>query len=148
MAGHPKQEVYLYDTDGKYLRSFESISQFARTYQLEDNIFSNRKVDVYEFEDGRIAALYRIGREGIKKYRQYKSSPYTVNSPGRKIAETKLNKADKNKIITVTNLDGETIAEFKNSYFAKKLMKLDFDIPLKCYTDDGLKFDFYDGYSL
>jgi hypothetical protein len=146
VAGRENKKVYLYDTDGKYLRQFESISEFARTFQFSENLFSgeNRRYnpDVYEFEDGRIAALYRIGRQGIRDFKRYDRSEYTKVYRGRKIAETVLKDSGKLKPVRVFNLDGELIAEFSNSYFCKKLMKLDKDFPLKHYTDEGVKFEF------
>lgn len=142
MSGRPKSKVYLYDTDGKYLREYESISLFCREFQFSENLFSNYAGEVYEFEDGRVGALYKIGREGILKYRRYKSSEYTKEYRGRKIAESVLTKNGKNKEVAVYNLDGELIATFKNSYFAKKLMNIDSNtIHSKRVTDEGLKFE-------
>lgn len=143
MGGLAKKEVFLYDTDGKYLRKFESVSFFAREFQISENIFSidRRKVlDVFEFEDGRIAATYRIGREGIKKYRRYKNSVYV--GQGKKTAETVLKKNGKLGLIKVYNLDNEIIAEFKNSFFAKKLLGITSNKELpKLFTEEGLRFE-------
>jgi len=141
MAGRESKEVYLYDTDGKYLRKFVSISEFARTFQLDENLFSNQRgiyaPDVFEFEDGRVAALYRIGKIGINKYRQYKNSPYTKAYRGRRVSESKVERLKK---VYVYNLDGELIAEFKSAFFACKLMG-DKNIKMsKTYTDDGLYY--------
>jgi len=144
MAGRTAKKVYLYNKEGGFERVFESISDFARTYNVEDNIFSTSdrrwKHEVYEFADGSIAAIYKIGRKGIEEYRRYKNSPYTKHSRGRNIAETVLEKTDRNKFIEVRNLDGELIATFKNSFFLKKLMQLGREPGYKNYTEDGLKF--------
>lgn len=143
MSGLKPMKVYLYDTDGKYLREFISISEFARTFQMNENIFSGRNEDgVYEFEDGRIAALYRIGREGIKKYRRYKNSHYTKKYVGRIIAESVLKKNNKLGEVEVYNLDNELIATFKNVYFAGKLLKFNDTgaLTTKNFNEEGLKF--------
>lgn len=139
--GRLKQEVYLYDTDGKYLRSFESCSEFARTFQFPENLFS-RDFEVYEFEDGRVAATYRIGRKGIESWRRYKKSEYTKEYRGRKIAETVYKETDSLKEVELINLDGEVIATFKNEYFAKKLLGVGSNkrLHVKYYDERGLKF--------
>jgi len=141
MSGRPKQEIYLYDSDGKYLRKFESSSEFCRTFQFDDNLFS-RLDGVFEFEDLRVAATYRIGREGIEAWRRYKKSVYTKKYVGRKIAETVLNNNKIGNPLELINLDGEVIATFKNFYFAKKLLKMtDSSVPnTKNFNEDGLKF--------
>lgn len=141
MAGRIKQEVYLYDTDGKYLRKFESCSEFSRTFQFPENLFS-RDFDVYEFEDGRVAATYRIGRKGIEAWRRYKNSEYTKEYRGRKIAETVYKETDSLKEVELINLDEEVIATFKNEYFAKKLLGVVSNkrLHVKYYDEKGLKF--------
>jgi len=145
MSGLPPKKVYLYDTDGKYLQEFENSSLFCRTFGFSENLFSteNRRKDyqVYEFEDGRVAALYRIGKDGIRKYRQYKNSPYTKNYAGRNIAESVLKKNGKVKGIAVYNLDGELVATFRNTYFYKK-MTGQAEPPFKNFNDEGLSFKY------
>lgn len=141
MGGREAQKVYLYDTDGKYLRSFVSCSEFARTFQFAENLFS-RDFEVYEFEDGRIAATYKIGREGIKRWRLYKNSEYIKEYKGRKIAETVYIKNGTLRELQLINFDEEVIASFKNEYFAKKLLGIESSssVNLKYYNEQGLKF--------
>lgn len=113
--GIEAKKVHLYDEDGKYLRTFESISEFARTYNYPDNILSDRGRnvdDVFEFEDGRIASLERIGRKGVKKYKEYKNSPYV----GRAKEISKSKAIDKK--VVFYDLDGDKIAEFQSIFHA------------------------------
>ena len=119
--GLEAKKVYLYDDNGKYLRDFESISEFARTFNFPDNILSNRGrsiEDTFEFEDGRVASLNRIGRKGVFKYKEYKNSPYVGR--GKKIAKSK----DKGFKVEIYDLDGDKMAEFESVFHAISLTSL------------------------
>ena len=139
MAGIPKQKVYLYDCDGSYIQEFESISNFADYVGISQNIFSvGKKREVIELEDGRVACLDRIGKESVRQYKRYRSSPYTVEYAGRNISESRKNGQ---REVEVYTQDNEVVAVYKNSYFYKKMLGLISDprIPTRYWDKDGLK---------
>lgn len=148
MSGLPKKKVYLYDQNRKYIRNYDSISDFARDNNLDENIFSNRGrtiEDVLQFKnlDDELytAALYKIGRDGIIKYERYIKSEYTKIYRGRLISENILKKKNENGKINVYNLDNELIMSFKNLYFCKKVLNTKYIQLNKGYNDSGLRFE-------
>lgn len=133
--GREKMPVYLYDTDGKYIRPFESIREFAETFGLSKNILCYGRVheDIYQFEDGRIACTYKIGREGIRQYKIRVNNLFL--GKGSKIAETVYTEQNKGKVV-VKDLDGNKLAVFKNIFVAKTMLgttldNLELDNPIR-----------------
>lgn len=144
MGGIKPKKVYLYDEDGAYLREYESISEFSRQMNgIEQNAFSNyQKKEILILEDGRVAALSRVGREFIRFYKRYLKSEYTIDYRGRKIAESKI----LNNSIELFNMDNEVISVFKNMYIYKKLLNITSRVtcPSKEWSEDGLKLRYVD----
>lgn len=123
MAGREKQKVYEYSKKGKYLKTHESMSEFATLYGYSKNIFAvGRYNGIIELDHGRIASLDRIGRVGVLEFQKRKASPYV--GKGKNIAEGRLWSEGRDGEIEVYDLDGDKIATFKNLFVAKKMMKL------------------------
>lgn len=116
MAGRKPSKVFLYDGIGNFVRDFESIAEFARTFNFTKNLFSaknSHKEDIFEFADGRVAALSRIGRIGVRKFKEYRNSPYV--GQGKTTANTVYKNRNKGKV-KIYDLDGDLIAEFKSLF--------------------------------
>ena len=136
-------KVHLYDEKSKYIRTYDSTAEFARKNGLNKNIFSYDdwlKDGVYEFEDGYIAATYRIGKEGIRKWKAYQESPL-VGTP-KNIAEGKMAKSGTGAVV-LHDLDGDEIARFRSPFQAWKLTgwhRNKFSIPVgeSRKTHDGI----------
>lgn len=90
MAGILPKKVHLYDNDGAYIQSFQSISEFARECGEEENIFSRSKKETIQLDNGNIICLKRIGKEKIRQWKVYQKSHYTRQYAGRNIAESKM----------------------------------------------------------
>jgi len=139
MAGREKVKVYLYDSKGKYIKSYEHISEFAVENNISKTVFSNKTAgEIQQLENGNIASLNKIGRQGVRDFLRYRNSPYTSTYRGRKISEGSYNGKCK---VEVYNLDGEKVAEFKNSYFCETMMNLFHIKRRKEFSRDGLRFE-------
>ena len=120
MAGKEKLKIYHYDRDGSFVRVYESVSEFARDYGVQQNMFKNSgyERDVVKLYDDTFAAKYRIGREGIRKYKARLNSEFVgIN---KALAKGKANASGDNFRILVYDLDGDKIATFENAFVAKK----------------------------
>lgn len=117
--GREKQKVYLYDADGSYIQSYNSISDFSKSFNLEKNITHRRTHQVnecfYEFIDGRIASLSKIGRVGVMKYQEIKRSPYVGKQ------KTYWSSSWNGYRYELYDLDMDLIAEFKSDWHLKLL---------------------------
>ena len=117
-----KKKVYEYDQEGTYLRSHDSVTDFGKLYGLEKNI-SKRRIEYkgvfYEFEDGRVFCLTRIGRKGVKLYKKFRRSPFVGNYKAAYKAMTNGFKYE------VYDLDGELMATFKSDWHLKLLTGVD-----------------------
>lgn len=139
MAGREKIKVHLYDSKGKYIKTYEHISEFAVENSISKTVFSNKNAnETQQLDNGNIASLNRIGKQGVRDFLRYKNSPYTSAYKGRKIAEVSNNGHCK---VEVYNLDGEKVAEFKNSYFCETMMNLFHIKRRKEFSRDGLRFE-------
>lgn len=120
MSGRPKQKSYQYDSNGKFIREFESIKEVQNIFYPNTkgikNVFlnytGNRK---YERESilltsGDLLTKTRIGRDAVKKEIKKIKSPFT-------------NVSNSEKVIEVYNLDNQKIAEFKGFYVLTKMIK-------------------------
>ena len=122
MSVRPKNKVYHYTPEGKYLKTFESESELRREYYSTDNgnrpIFNRvarNKGKIYHYNnvtavlpDGSIVSRERIGRTGVLDYIRKRESPYT-------------NISKEEPLIEVINLDNSIIAMFKGAYIASKM---------------------------
>jgi hypothetical protein len=117
MSGRQKIKVHLYDDNGAYLRSFETIEDFRESYYPNDigkrPIFTHSEfgMDYHYIKNLNLIALKeRPGREMIRKIVAIHRSPYCrkqdlVANP-----------------IELINLRGDVIAEFKTQNLLLKLM--------------------------
>ena len=113
-------KVYEYNEKGEYTREFKSIKHFTSTYNLHYNHFSKGSVGacgVWEFPDKRIAATYRIGKEGIREWRKRKNSPFLGEKKVRQ-------KNQDSRRILVYDLDYDLIATFENEHVARIFLNL------------------------
>ena len=120
MAGREKQKVYHYDRDGSYVRSYDSLSEFAEDYGVQTNIFKNSGYikDLVKLYDETYASTYRVGRDGIRKYERYHSSEFV--GKGKALALGKVKASGKNHRVLVYDLDNELIVTFENIFIAYK----------------------------
>jgi hypothetical protein len=117
MSGKPKQQVFVYTFDGKYLERFSSESEFRQTYYPTDigkrPIFCWKELEfIYHINFSReiIAFKERPGRDKIKLILAIHNSEYCKDS-------------DYNNIpVQVFNLKGELIAEFRSQRLLSKFM--------------------------
>jgi hypothetical protein len=122
MGGLAPIKVYLYEEDGSFSREFDSISEFTEAFNLSKNIFSTDYLDdIYDFVDGRIACTRRIGREGIRKYKEYKYNRFV--GQGSKIAKAVYESTNKGEVV-IYDLDNIEIARFKSIFHALQLTNL------------------------
>lgn len=121
MSGRPKNKVYHYTEDGKFIKTFECENDVRKEYYSKDRgqrpLFIRRsgtgvgnKVYYYNdttitLPDGTIASKERIGRDGVFNYIKKSNSSY-------------VGIADTERVINVSNLDGKVIATFKGLYVA------------------------------
>lgn len=120
MAGREKQKVYHYDRDGSYVRSYDSLSEFAEDYGVQTNIFKNSGYikDLVKLYDDTYASTYRVGRDGIRKYEKYNSSEFVGKN--KSLALGKIRASGKNYKVLVYDLDNELIITFENTFIAYK----------------------------
>jgi hypothetical protein len=119
MGGHKPQEVIVYNTKGKYIRTFESISEFRQMYYPNTKgtvplFLTSELGEKYEYLDklDLIGVLNKIGREKIKKILAIHNCTFCKNRD---------NLPSEQPIICL-NRKGEIIAEFKTLRLLKKLM--------------------------
>ena len=113
MSGRLKQKVYEYSTLGKYIRDYESISEYRDIYFSQDigkrPIFQHNELGIdYHIFDEIIILKERPGREIIKLLYFIHNSKYCNTGVDRPVQ--------------VFNLKNELIAEFKNTVLLLKLM--------------------------
>ncbi len=115
-SGREKQKLFLYDKNGKYLKSYESQQDLRNEYfPSEENkrpLFNSKKWKHFKYDvlpDGCFYSNYRIGRENLLKFERISNSKYCFNN------------AKHDKPVEVFNLLHEKIGEFKSSYFAHLL---------------------------
>ena len=123
-AGLEKINVYIYNTDGKFLNKFPSITECKQFFKLDKNypIFRHCKnklsVEAQRLElgyaklpNGYFVCKSKLGRDFIRKTEKVLNSDF-VN----------LTKVVKNQPIKMYNLKNEEIASFKNKYIAVKIL--------------------------
>jgi len=113
MSGRVKQKVYEYTKTGKYVRDYESISEYREIYFSKDQgkrpIFTHTELGMdYNVIDEIIILKERPGRETIKLLYFIHNSKYCNTGIDRPVQ--------------VFNLKNELIAEFKNTVLLLKLM--------------------------
>jgi hypothetical protein len=115
MSGRIKQKVHEYDLTGKFIRSYESISDYRKLYYPTDSKDSKRPIfNHVEFNE---------------KYNIYDHTIIFLNRPGKKLIQlivavhnSKYCNTVKSKPVEVLNLKNEVIAEFANRDVLLKLM--------------------------
>lgn len=120
-GGWEKQKVYLYANDGKYLRQYNSRSEFLKDYFPDDigkrPLFVSERVNDrpsfgYELlPDNTFICKSRLGKEFLRKHE------YIVNS-------IFCNNIKNSKPVECFNLAGEKIAEFLNTRVLENLTKI------------------------
>lgn len=115
MGGRKSIEVVMYDFTGKFIRTFESMNEFRRTYFSDD--VGNRPLFVreagnhkYELLDEGIAFTERVGRDKALYVLDIINSPYCKKSD---LGETP---------VEVINLEGDVVAEFRSLRLLTKMM--------------------------
>ncbi len=115
-SGKEKQKLYLYNKDGKYLKTYESQSDFRNEYFPEDKnkrpLFDSKRWKHFKYDvlpDGCYYSNYRIGRDNLLKFERISNSKYCFNN------------AKHDKAVEVFNLLHEKIGEFKSIHLAHLL---------------------------
>lgn len=75
------KEVYLYDSKGDYVKTYRTISEFAKENGVRDNVFSptqNKSVH-YKLNSG-FASLSRIGKVSARQVLGIKATKVTKQS--------------------------------------------------------------------
>lgn len=108
-----KQKVYQYNSNGKFLKEFESQSEVRKIYFSEVKgkrpIMRNGKYEI--LPDNTVISHLRLGREIVKNIIKYNNNPY-------------LNIGYKNDPIKVLNLNKKVIARFASINIASKLTNI------------------------
>lgn len=108
MSGRPKQRVYEYSKDGKFLGTYESQAEARGKYYPNDI----GKRPLFEYDDYHILnnenvlCRERLGRTGIKRLYKRLNNQFIT---------------DETEPIKVINLDNEVIARFKNIRIAYRI---------------------------
>jgi len=116
MSGRPKQQVFVYNTEGKFIKAYESVSEFNKTYYPND--IGKRPLvvnsdGIKQFNDNLVACYTRIGRDRIVSIIRKSNSIFCKDF-------SKFN----NRKVEALNLKNETIATFKNLRIAAEITKL------------------------
>lgn len=126
-SGREKINLYHYDSDGKFLKTWDSQQELRNEYFPNESgkrpLINNKRWKLFQYDvlpDGTFYCLERLGREKIKKYERIFNSKYCVSY------DTK----SKEKAVEVYNLCHEKIGEFKSAYLAHLLL----NIPLSTIT--------------
>jgi hypothetical protein len=141
MSGRTKQKVYQYEynTYGKFIKSYDSISEVRRIYFFKDSgkrplLANNTSYKI--LSDNTIISKERIGREGVVNIIKRENNKY-------------INLGNLIKPVKVYNLDNKLIAEFISPTLTSKIM----NIPLptlyhklnnskNAFDWEGLKFTY------
>ena len=141
MAGREKQKVYHYDRDGSYVRSYDSLNEFAKDYGVQTNIFHNAGYtkELVKLYDETYAATYRVGRDGIRKYERYHSSEFV--GKGKALAMGKAKANGKHCRVFVYDLDNDLVATFESTFAAYRFGITHYQLSKSNgrYDDKGLR---------
>lgn len=107
-----KQKVYQYDSNGKYLRSYESRTELQEKYNLTKDALIVSRNGYKKLEDGTYVAFFRIGKDELLKRLKIENCPFCTTG------------GLKRKPVEVFNLLGEKIAEFTSIAVAAKMLNL------------------------
>jgi|GEM_PF-6041379 hypothetical protein len=115
MAGREKIKCYQYDSNGKYLGKYNSVSELRRKYfnkhKGKTPLFISKNYHV--LPDNTVATLERLGRDEVKRIFKIHHNPLL------KKYNTKYNATP----IEIYDILGNKIAEFKNKSCAEELLK-------------------------
>ena len=112
MSGRPKQNVFQYDTNGKFIKSYECINDARKRYYFNDKgkrpMFTEK--DYHVLPDNTYLVTERIGRDAIKLLVKKSKSEFI--------------KINEEKTIKLFNLDNREIARFASISIAHKLTNI------------------------
>ena len=153
MSGRPKQQIYMYGLNGKYIGKFDSKSDFRKAYfpddigarpllTMKERIVTpriNEVVNYHIIDDETVIFDRRVYRDDIRLLVKIHYSEYCKKSDSKH--ETP---------IEVLNLKGEVIATYRNLRILTKLLphiptgtihsQLEKRTGCKSYTSTGLFF--------
>lgn len=121
MKPNEKKKLYMYDSKGIFLREFESKKQFKDEYDSTYNKYDDKYG--YKVLNGNVLSTKRLGKRRTLEILGYYNSPFVGRV--KKSAETNLDKNGTNIPVQVFDLDGDLMAEFRNSFTLKMLTNLD-----------------------
>lgn len=115
------QNVYEYTNKGKFVRRYNSISEFSECNNLEKNIhkrYTRIFNDVfYVFEDGGVVAFSKIGRVKVLEFNRWNNSPINKEK----------NRAKNIYRYELYDMSGDLIATFKNAFVLNHLLKINIE---------------------
>ena len=136
-SGREKQPIYVYDLKGKFLQKYESVNECKTKLLKKDKNYpifrsekrclgleTKRAAHNYAKVDNYFICKERLGRNKLLKLEK------TVNS---QFLDKKLLV---NKPVIMCNLNGDTLAEFKNKKLAGKILNLNIRIGNKTPKKD------------
>ena len=116
-SGRKTIKIYEYSLEGKFINSYDSISEFRNKYYSKvlgkKPLFNStvKGVEYHLTNDNTISFKQKVYRDDVLFYITILNSHYC-----------NLQKLGNNKIVQMFNLNDELLAEFKNKYVAAKLM--------------------------
>jgi len=113
-SGREKTKMYQYNSNGKYLRSYESQSEVRQKYFSKDIGKRPLLLEGYRYgllPDNTYISNYRIGRDKLLKQEKIRNCPFC-------------HKDKRSRKFSVYNLIGEKIAEFSSQLVATKLLNI------------------------
>ena len=118
MAVLPKQKIYQYDTNGKFLKTYESKSELLKSYSMtKGNLFGGK--EYRRLPDNTYVTFKRIGRDRIVNLVRIDNCPYCHKSDPR------------SRTVEVYNLRNEKIAEFDSISTCAKMTGFNHSIILR-----------------
>lgn len=107
-----KRKVYIYNEKGKYIKNYESVSEFCKAhFNYKKGVFAD--TDTILLEGNNLACINRTYRNDVVKLIRKHTNPF--NKIGNK--KSVLN----NKHVLLYDVNGKFLAEFANIHIAAKL---------------------------
>jgi hypothetical protein len=115
MAGKPAIKIFQYSNEGKYIKTFNSISEIHREYFNDSKypFFVGVQNILEKLPDNTIICKERLGRDKIKAILRRLSNPFILKD----------DRSNSNEI-EVLNVDKIVIATFFNISMASKLLNI------------------------
>jgi len=118
-GGQEKIKLYHYDSNGKFIKEFDCMSDLRKEYFSQDigkrPLCRSKRWQLFNYDilpDNTYYSNYRIGRDKLLKLERVVNSSYCVN-----------NTTD-NTIVKMYNLLNEEVATFKNIHIASLATKI------------------------